>query len=44
MTLHIGLLGFLTTAMYIIIFGFVVHTLCSRYPDSAIAKAFGYIY
>ena len=44
MTLHIGVLGFLTTALYIVIFGFLVRTLSAKYPDSSISKAFGYIY
>lgn len=44
MTLHIGVLGFLTTACYIMLFGFFVRTLTAKFPDSPISKALAFIY
>lgn len=44
--MHVGTLGFLTTAAYIVIFGFLWRTLASRLAehDSPIGKAMGFIY
>lgn len=44
MNLNIGLLGFLTFVAYLIIWGFVSRSITSRYPDSTVSKAIGYIY
>jgi hypothetical protein len=44
MNLNIGLLGFLTFAAYLIIFGFMARAISARYPDSTASKAIAYIY
>lgn len=44
MTVSASLIEFLITACYIIIFGFLARSICTRYPDSPFAKALGYIY
>ncbi|UGC97979.1 hypothetical protein [Rhodococcus phage P19] len=44
MNLQIGVLGFLTFAAYAIIYGFLLRGLTSKYPDSTVSKALGFIY
>ncbi|ARK07696.1 hypothetical protein Toil_gp13 [Rhodococcus phage Toil] len=44
MNLQIGVLGFVTWAAYLIIFGFLVRGITSRYPDSTVSKAIAFIY
>ena len=44
MNLNVSTLGFLTTAFYIIIFGFVWRYLSVKLHNTPIGKAMGYIY
>jgi hypothetical protein len=44
MHVHITPLEFLTTAAYIVIFGFFWRTLAARWSDNGVGKAMAFIY
>jgi hypothetical protein len=44
MNLHVSVLGFLTTALYIIIFGFLWRWASARWSDTPLGKAMGVIF
>lgn len=44
MNLQIGVMGFLTFLAYLVIAGFLIRGVTSRYPDSTVSKALGFIY
>jgi len=44
MNLHVSVLGFMTTACYIIIFGFLWRWLSTKYSDTPLGKAMGVIF
>lgn len=44
MHVHISPVEFLTTAAYLIIFGFFWRTLAARWADNSVGKAMAFIY
>jgi len=42
--MHVGLLGFMTMLAYLLLAGFLLRTIESKYPDSAAGKALAFIY
>jgi len=44
MNLHVSTLGFLTTAFYIVLFGFIWRFVSVKYSDTPVGKAMGYLF
>lgn len=44
MNLNVSVLGFLTTAFYIVVFGFVWRFLSTKLADTPLGKAMGVLY